>query len=87
MDDALVMAAVDLVDRPYCDTDCPDDMYAHFFRSFAMSAGITLHIVIIRGFDGHHVVEASFKALGRCLRQAVVPRGTLLSTKDAVKTA
>ena len=87
MDDALVMVAVDLVDRPYCDADCPDDLYAHFFRSFAMSAGITLHIVEIRGFDAHHIVEASFKALGKCLYQATRPRGTLLSTKDAVKTA
>lgn len=87
MDDALVMVAVDLVDRPYCDADCPDDLYAHFFRSFAMSAGITLHIVVIRGFDEHHIVEASFKALGKCLGQATRPRDALLSTKDAVKVA
>lgn len=86
MDDALVMVALDLVDRPYCDADCPDDLYLHFFRSFAMSAGITLHIVQIRGFDEHHIIEASFKALGKCLQAASRPRDTLLSTKDAVKT-
>lgn len=87
MDDALVMVAVDLVDRPYCDADCPDDLYQHFFRSFAMSAGITLHIVAVRGFDGHHIIEASFKALGKCLNRATRPRDALLSTKDAVKVA
>lgn len=85
MDDALIMVALDLVDRPYCDADCPDDNYAHFFRSFAMSAGITLHIVQIRGFDNHHIIEASFKALGKSLRAATRPRDSLLSTKDAVK--
>ena len=86
MDDALVMVSLDLVDRPYCDADCPDDLYTHFFRSFAMSSGITLHIVLIRGFDEHHIVEAEFKALGKSLLSASRPRGTLLSTKDAVKT-
>lgn len=87
MDDALVMASLDLVDRPYCDVDCPDDLYTHFFRSFAMSACITLHIVLIRGFDEHHIVEAEFKALGKSLQGAARPRGSLLSTKDAVKVA
>jgi len=85
MDDALVMVSLDLVDRPYCDADCPDVNYAHFFRSFAMSAGITLHIVEIRGFDQHHIVEASFKALGKSLYAATRSRDKLLSTKDAVK--
>lgn len=85
MDDALVIAAVDMIDRPYVDVDCPDDLCLHFFRSFAMSAGMTLHIIIERGFDEHHMIEASFKALGISLRKAVVPRGDLLSTKDKPK--
>ncbi len=85
MDDALVMVALDLVDRPYCDADCPDMNYLHFFRSFAMSAGITLHIVKIRGFDEHHIIEAGFKALGKSLYAATRPRNKLLSTKDEVQ--
>lgn len=84
MDDALVTAAVDIIDRPYCDADCPDVLYLHFFRSFAMSSGITVHILVHRGIDEHHLVEASFKALGIALKKAVVPRQTVLSTKDAV---
>lgn len=85
MDDALVMTSLDIVDRPYCECDCPDDVYAHFFRSFAMSAAISLHIVRIRGFDTHHVIEASFKSMGMALRTAVRPRSTELSTKDKVR--
>ena len=82
MDDALVMASLDLVDRPYADVDLPDPLYTHYMRSLAMSAGMTLHIVVIRGFDEHHIVEAAFKAVGKALSQAVRPRGTELSTKD-----
>ena len=85
MDDALVTAAVDLVDRPYCDTDCPDPLYSHFLRSFSMSSGITLHVIVHRGLDDHHVIEATFKALGSALKRAVVPREDVLSTKDAVR--
>jgi len=85
MDDALVMTSIDIVDRPFADIDCPDPLYHHFFRSFAMSAGVTLHIMEIRGFDEHHIVEASFKTLGKALKSAVVPRDIELSTKDTVK--
>jgi imidazoleglycerol-phosphate dehydratase len=85
MDDALVMTSLDLVDRPYADIECPSPEYHHFMRSFAMSAGITLHIVVMRGFDDHHVTEAGFKSLGKALKEAVKPRDTELSTKDSVK--
>jgi len=85
MDDALVTVAVDIVDRPYCEADCPDPLSPHFLRAFAMSSGITLHAIINRGFDDHHIVEATFKALGSALRKAVVPRENVLSTKDAVQ--
>ena len=82
MDDALVMASLDLVDRPYADVDLPDPLYTHYMRSLAMSVGMTLHIVVIRGFDQHHIVEAAFKAVGKALSQAVRPTSTELSTKD-----
>ncbi len=74
MDDALVLVALDLVDRPYADIDCPDPLYHHFFRSFAMAAGLTLHVVKLRGFDEHHLVEASFKAFGKALSAASTSR-------------
>ncbi len=82
MDDALVMASLDLVDRPYSDVDLPDPNYTHFMRSLAMSAGMTLHIVVIRGFDEHHIIEAAFKAVGKALSQAIVRRDIEISTKD-----
>lgn len=50
-----------------------------------MSSGITLHVMIKRGFDDHHMVEATFKALGTALRRATARRETVLSTKDRAK--
>ena len=85
MDDALVMTSLDIVDRPYAEVDCPDPLYHHFFRSFAMSAGITLHIMVIRGFDDHHIIEAGFKSMGLAIKGAIARRDTELSTKDKVK--
>lgn len=82
MDDALVTVSLDLVDRPYAEIDCPDTLYHHFLRSFAMSSGMTLHVLVLRGFDEHHVIEASFKALGRCLASALKIRPMELSIKN-----
>ncbi len=83
MDDALVTVALDLIDRPFAEVDCPDALWHHFLRSLAMSSGMTLHVMVLRGFDDHHIIEATIKALGLALRQALIPRGTLLSTKDS----
>ncbi len=81
MDDALVLCAVDLVDRPYFAGELPIPIYDHWFRSFAMDARINLHIETLRGRDSHHLVEAAFKAFGRALRRALVPRDQEISTK------
>lgn len=84
MDDACVMVAVDLVNRPYYGGELPDALMDHVFRSFATEAGITLHVVVHRGKDAHHVVEAAFKALALALADATRPRAELLSTKGEV---
>ena len=85
MDDALVMTAVDIVDRPFCDAPLPDPDYVHFFRSFAMDARINLHVDILRGRDEHHIVEAAFKSLGMALKQAARRTGAMKSTKAKVE--
>jgi imidazoleglycerol-phosphate dehydratase len=85
MDDALVTVSVDLVDRPYCHVDLPDQMLEHFLRSLAMEARITLHNVVVRGKNFHHVNEATFKALGLALHQATRPAEALKSTKGKVR--
>jgi len=84
MDEALVQVTVDLIDRPYAHLEVPDTMYEHFLRSFAMELRATVHTVVLRGKDGHHIVEATFKALGLALREAMEPKASVLSTKSEV---
>lgn len=84
MDEALVQVTVDLIDRPFVHLELPDKMYQHFLRSFAMELRATLHTVVVRGEDTHHIVEATFKALGLALKDAMSPAAKELSTKSKV---
>jgi imidazoleglycerol-phosphate dehydratase len=85
---------VDLSGRPYCDVrlklkrdavgGIAAEMWDHFFESLATSAAITLHIKRERGRNSHHVVEASFKALARALRDALALTDRATSTKGSL---
>jgi imidazoleglycerol-phosphate dehydratase len=85
MDEALVQVSLDLIERPYAHLEIPDLMYEHFLRSFAMELRATVHTIVLRGKDSHHIVEAIFKALGIALREAMAPIGSIMSTKSDVK--
>jgi imidazoleglycerol-phosphate dehydratase len=41
-----------------------------FLRAFALHAGVTLHVDVLHGENGHHILEGVFKALGRALAAA-----------------
>ena len=86
MDDALVQAALDLGGRPYYRGPIPSSLYDHWMRSFTDHARATLHLRVLRGRDRHHIVEASFKALGLALRDALADSGAgaVFSTKGSV---
>jgi imidazoleglycerol phosphate dehydratase HisB len=59
-------------------------MAAHAFESLAQNARITLHVTA-SGTNAHHVAEASFKAVGRALAQAMTRDGSLVrSTKGTL---
>lgn len=87
MDDALVQVALDNGGRAFYEGPLPDRHYDHFLRSLADNAAMTLHVVVLRGADRHHVVEAAFKALGLALRQALRTGSddAVFSTKGAVQ--
>jgi len=80
MDEALVLASVDISGRPYLVFDCSfpsekiGDMdtenFIEFFRAFAFNAGITLHIKLFHGANSHHIAEAVFKSTARALKEA-----------------
>ena len=84
MDDALVQATVDIGGRPYYEGPLPNRLYDHWMRSFSDEARSTIHIVVLRGTDRHHIIEAAFKALGFALRDALIDTGTTMSTKGQV---
>ncbi len=81
MDEALVLCAADISGRAYCSFDLPvpsqkikdydTELTEEFFRAFANSSGITLHIKKLSGINSHHITEAAFKGFGRVLRDAV----------------
>ena len=85
MDEALVMVALDLSGRPYLVHDLQlagvrigdfdGDLTAHFLRSLATQAGMTLHVRLLAGSDAHHIVEAVFKGVARALAQACRSHG------------
>jgi imidazoleglycerol-phosphate dehydratase len=86
MDDALVRAALDLGGRAWYEGELPSPLYEHFLQSLSVNLGATLHVVVDRGRDRHHVVEAAVKATGLALRQALRKGDTVFSTKGSVKT-
>ena len=81
MDEALILASVDISGRGalYYDVDglCEkvgdfdSELSEEFFIAFAREAGITLHIKKLAGRNTHHIIEGTFKAVARAIRQAV----------------
>ncbi len=81
MDEALVMAALDLGGRAHLSFELnlrrrqvgelPTELVEEFFGALVRSAGMNLHLRQLAGRNTHHVVEAAFKAFARALREAV----------------
>ncbi|MCU0268017.1 MAG: imidazoleglycerol-phosphate dehydratase HisB [Acidimicrobiales bacterium] len=98
LDEALVDVALDLSGRPYLhyemnfpgeqilgDPPFDPQLCEEFWRALVTAAGITLHVTSVRGRNTHHLVEASFKAVARALRDAVRVEGRgIPSTKGAL---
>ena len=81
MDEALILAAVDLSGRAYLGWDLripaekvgtfDTELAQEFFFAFARAAACTLHLRQLAGGNSHHIIEGAFKAAARALRQAV----------------
>ena len=97
LDEALVDVALDLSGRPFLHYDVepggeplgtpPFDpqLAEEFWRAFATAAAITLHLRMRSGKNPHHILEASFKGVARCLRDAVrIEGGGVPSTKGTL---
>jgi imidazoleglycerol-phosphate dehydratase len=98
LDEALVEAALDLSGRPFLvyEIDPPGEkilgdppfdpqLAEEFWRAVSTAAALTLHLHLVRGKNTHHVIEASFKATARALRDAVRIEGSgVPSTKGVL---
>jgi imidazoleglycerol-phosphate dehydratase len=81
MDEARAACSIDISGRPYTDfsadfpaarvADFDTDLAEEFFRAVANAAKLTLHVSVEAGTNPHHMVEVSFKAFARALRQAI----------------
>ena len=95
LDEAAVEVALDLSGRPFIvhEVDVPAEtigsydtgLTEDFVRAFATAAEMTLHVRLKAGRSPHHIVEAEFKALAKCLQDAVRVVGTdVPSTKGTL---
>jgi imidazoleglycerol-phosphate dehydratase len=99
LDEALVDVALDLSGRPFVHYEIalPSDaqplgspgfepqLAEEFWRALATSAAMTLHLRSRSGRNTHHLLEASFKGVARCLHDAVRVEGTgVPSTKGTL---
>ena len=99
LDEALIDVALDLSGRPFLvyEVDLSPEAPAlgspgfdpqlaeEFWRAFATAAAMTLHIRMRSGRNTHHILEAGFKGVARCLRDAVrVEGGGIPSTKGSL---
>jgi imidazoleglycerol-phosphate dehydratase len=81
MDEARAVCAIDVSGRPFTVldgsfsaervADFDTDLTEEFFRAVANTAKLTVHVSVEAGTNAHHMVEASFKAFARALRQSV----------------
>lgn len=81
MDESLASCSIDISGRSFCvfEADLPDvsiagfdsELTEEFYRAFAANAKLTLHVNVLYGQNAHHMIEATFKAFARAMRQAV----------------
>jgi imidazoleglycerol-phosphate dehydratase/histidinol-phosphatase len=93
MDEARAEVLVDLGGRPYLAFTgafaresvggLPTELVPHFYRSLADSLRAAIH-VDVKGENAHHMIEATFKGLGRALRPALARSGSVLPTTKGV---
>jgi len=84
LDEALARVVIDLGKRPYLSYNVAlrgrigtveSEVLEEFWKALSIHLGATIHVDVIRGRNRHHVAEATFKALGLALRQAMALGG------------
>ena len=98
MDETLTSCSLDVSGRPWLEWrvilpnekigGIDTEVFQEFFRAFAQSSKMTIHIENYYGSNAHHIIESCFKVLAICLRNslAVVQRNSdiIPSTKGVI---
>lgn len=81
MDESLILCAVDLSGRAYLNYDLhiptekvgdfDTELVEEFMVAFSRCAKMNLHLKQLDGTNSHHIIEGSFKALARAMKNAV----------------
>lgn len=89
LDEALARAVIDLSGRPWPAIELglaqerlgqlSTQNVTHFLESFAIAAGASLHVDVLKGRNDHHRAEAAFKAVALALRGALAWRTEVLT--------
>lgn len=94
MDEALVLAAVDVSGRGVLAYEMgklnekvgemDTELVKEFFLALTRKSGLTLHIKALAGENTHHKIEACFKAFSRALKKAVKKTGDAIPSSKGV---
>ena len=81
MDETLTTCSIDVSGRPWLEWrvilpsekigGVDSEIFQEFFRAFAQSAKMTIHIENNYGHNAHHIIESCFKVLAVCLRNSL----------------
>lgn len=81
MDETLILSAVDISGRSFLGYDLSiptekvgdfdTELCEEFFLAFTRNFPISLHLKQLNGKNSHHIIEGTFKSVGRSLKQAV----------------
>ena len=80
MDECAALVALDISGRPFLNFEkkmsgkigeFDAELVEEFMRAFAFNAGVNLYIDLLKGGNMHHEAEAIFKALAKCVQDAV----------------
>ena len=97
MDEALADVCIDFSGRSWLVFNGQDllppvmggqerDLWREFFKSLAAGAAMNLHISMLYGQNGHHLLESACKGLGLALSQAVsLKHNIIMSTKGSIE--
>lgn len=80
MDECAALVAIDISGRPYLNFEeklagkigeFDAELVEEFLRAFSFNAGMNVYVKLLKGGNMHHEAEAIFKALAKCVQDAV----------------